>query len=66
MDYMTLREVSEKWDVSSRQIYYYCTDGRIPGAVKMATRWLILKDAKKALDRCSNKCGDECDKNCNM
>lgn len=36
MDYMTLREASEKWGVSSRQINYYCVEGRIPGAVKMA------------------------------
>lgn len=50
MDYMTLKEASEKWGVSSRQINYYCTDGRIPGAVKMAGVWLIPKDAKKPAD----------------
>ena len=36
MDYMTLKEASEKWRVSVRQINYYCTADRIPGAVKMA------------------------------
>lgn len=36
MDYMTLKEASEKWGVSSRQVNYYCVEGRIPGAVKMA------------------------------
>ena len=50
MDYMTLKEASKKWGVSSRQINYYCTDGRIPGAVKIATIWLIPKDAKKPAD----------------
>ena len=50
MDYMTLKEASEKWGVSSRQINYYGTDGRIPGAVKMATIWLIPKDAEKPVD----------------
>lgn len=34
MDYMTLKETSEKWGVSVRQINYYCAGGRIPGAVK--------------------------------
>lgn len=34
MDYMTLKEASEKWGVSSRQVNYYCVEGRIPGAVK--------------------------------
>ena len=45
MDYMTLKEASEKWGVSSRQVNYYCVDGRIPGAVKMAGVWLIPKEA---------------------
>ena len=50
MDYMTLKETSEKWGVSVRQINYYCTDGRIPGAVKMAGVWLLPKDAEKPVD----------------
>ena len=50
MDYMTLKEASEKWGVSSRQINYYCTDGRIPGAVKMAGVWLLPKTAEKPID----------------
>ncbi len=51
MDYMTLKEASEKWGISSRQINYYCTDGRIPGAEKMGTVWLIPKDAEKPFDK---------------
>lgn len=51
MNYMTLKEASEKWGISSRQINYYCTDGRISGAVKMAGVWLIPKDAEKPTDR---------------
>ena len=50
MDYMTLREASEKWGVSSRQVNYYCVEGRIPGAVKIASVWLIPKDAEKPVD----------------
>ena len=51
MDYMTLREASEKWGVSSRQINYYCVEGRIPGAVKMAGVWLLPKAADKPVDK---------------
>lgn len=51
MDYMTLKEASEKWGITPRQINYLCAAGRIPGAVKMATLWLIPKDAKKPFDR---------------
>ena len=47
MDYITLKEASQKWNVTPRQINYLCTSGRIPGAVKMATIWLIPKNAEK-------------------
>ena len=50
MDYMTLREAGEKWGISPRQINYYCSEGRISGAEKMGTVWLIPKDAKKPVD----------------
>ena len=51
MDYMTLKEASENWGISSRQINYYCTDGRISGAVEIAGVRLIPKDADKPADR---------------
>ena len=51
MDYMTLKEASQKWNVTPRQINYLCAAGRILGAVKMATIWLIPKDAEKPADR---------------
>ena len=50
MDYMTLREASEKWGISTRQINYYCTEDRIPGAVKMAGVCLLPKEAEKPVD----------------
>ena len=28
MDYMTLKEASEKWGISARQINYYCVAAR--------------------------------------
>ena len=50
MEYMTLKEAAEKWGVTPRRVNYYCAAGRIPGAVKMATIWLIPKDAEKPID----------------
>ena len=55
MDYMTLKEASEKWGVTPRRINYYCAASRIPGAVKMATIWLIPKDAEKPMDMRTKK-----------
>ncbi len=51
MEYMTLKEASEKWGITPRRINYLCSAGRIPGAVKMSTLWLIPKDAEKPIDR---------------
>ena len=51
MDYMTLKEASEKWGVSSRQVNYYYIEGCIYGTVKMAGVWLIPKDAGKPVGR---------------
>lgn len=50
MDYMTLKEDAEKWGVTPHRVNYYCAAKRIPGAVKMATIWLIPKDAEKPID----------------
>lgn len=50
MEYMTLKEASEKRGITPRRINYLCSAGRIPGAVKMSTLWLIPKDAEKPVD----------------
>lgn len=50
MDYMTVKEASEKWGVTPRRVNYYCASDRIPGAVKMAGVWLLPKTAEKPLD----------------
>ena len=50
MYYFFLFFACEEWRVSVRQINYYCTADRIPGAVKMAGVWLVPKDADKPID----------------
>ena len=45
MDYMTLKEASEKWNISPRMINYYCSD-----AEKKGTVWLIPINAVKPMD----------------
>ena len=50
MDYMTLKQASEKWGISPRMINYYCSEGRISGAEKMGKVWLIPKTAEKPAD----------------
>lgn len=36
MNYVTLKEASEKWNVTPSRVNYYCAAGRIDGAIKMA------------------------------
>ena len=50
MDYMTLKEASKICGVTPRWINYYCSSGRILGAIKMGTIWLIPKNAEKPID----------------
>lgn len=59
MEYITLKEAGEKWGVSPRRVNYYCAAGRIPGAVKMATIWLIPKQAEKPVDGRRKRANDE-------
>jgi len=50
MDYLTVKEAGEKWDISGRMVTYYCEAGRIKGAEKKGNLWLIPTDAEKPLD----------------
>ena len=47
---MTLKDACENCGVTPRRVNYYSAGGRIHGAVKMATIWLIPKDAEKPVD----------------
>lgn len=48
MDYMTLKEASEKWGISTRMINYYCTEGRIPRCCKNGYCLANTKRGRKA------------------
>ena len=50
LEYMTLRETSEKWGISTRRINTLCSDGRIPGATKLGNMWVIPRDSMKPKD----------------
>ena len=50
MDYLTVKEAGEKWGVTARMANYYCSAGRIEGAVKKGNLWLIPADAEKPAD----------------
>lgn len=47
--YLSTKEVAEKWNVTPRRVQLYCSEGRIPGAIKQSGVWLIPSDAIKPI-----------------
>jgi predicted site-specific integrase-resolvase len=50
MDYLTIKEASEKWGISGRMVTYYCVAGRISGVIRKGNMWFIPADAEKPVD----------------
>lgn len=50
MDYLSIKQLSEKWGISKRRIQTLCSTGRIPGAKKVGYSWIIPGDAEKPVD----------------
>lgn len=50
MDYLSIKQTSEKWGVSTRRIQLLCSKDRIPGATKIGSYWAIPSDAAKPKD----------------
>ena len=49
-EFITIREISIKWNLTPRRVQKMCSDGRIPGAVKFGRDWAIPKDAERPED----------------
>lgn len=50
MEYMSISEAAEKWNVSNRRIQVLCVQGRIEGACRIGKMWAIPKNAMKPID----------------
>lgn len=50
LEYITIKEASEKWNISVRRVQVLCRQERIPGAKKFGRDWAIPMDAEKPLD----------------
>lgn len=47
MDYISVKELAEKWKLSERWIQKLCEDGRIDGVQRFGRSWMIPKEAEK-------------------
>ena len=48
--YLSVREISYKWNVSERWVSKLTQDGRIPGVERFGRSWAIPEDAEKPAD----------------
>lgn len=47
MKYLSVAEISAKWNISERTVRNYCASGRIPGAFLDGKTWKIPEDAQR-------------------
>lgn len=50
MEYLSIRQTAEKWDISTRRIQILCAEKRLPGAIRIGYSWAIPVDAEKPKD----------------
>ena len=47
MEYLSVKEIADKWGLSERSVRNYCAQGRIEGAILKGKIWQIPQDAQK-------------------
>lgn len=57
MGYITTKEASAKWGISTSRITLLANEGRIPGAYRLGKSWLIPANATKPVPRKANHSG---------
>ena len=50
MDIMSVKEASERWNISERWIQKLCEEGRIEGVQRFGRSWMSPKEAQKPAD----------------
>lgn len=50
MEYISIKQASEKWGITKRRIQVLCAEGRIEGATKIGSFWAIPSEAVKPSD----------------
>ena len=48
--FITIKELAEKWGLSTRRIQIMCSNGIIPGATKFGDVWAVPEDAERPAD----------------
>ena len=48
--FLTVKVVTDKWDMTVRNVQNLCAAGKIEGVAKFGNAWAILEDAEKPQD----------------
>lgn len=51
MEYLTVKEIAEKWGISERRLQTMCKEGIVEGSKRFGRSWAIPEDAVKPVDR---------------
>ena len=51
MEYVTVKEMAETWNVSERRLQTMCNEGLIPGVKRFGKAWAVPSDARKPVDK---------------
>ncbi len=51
MEYLTTKELAEKWGISRRRVSKLCQEGRVTGAILKGKTWLIPDTTEKPNDQ---------------
>lgn len=50
MNYISVKEAAEKWEMTPRRVQVLCNEGRIDGAQRVGNVWTIPENADKPMD----------------
>ena len=50
MEYLSVRQIADKWGISPRRVQVLCNQNRIAGAMKIGYAWIVPAEAPKPLD----------------
>ena len=50
MNYLSVSQTAERWNMTSRRVQVLCNEGRIEGAQRVGNVWTIPENAEKPTD----------------
>lgn len=50
LEYLSVRQAADKWEISPRRVQVLCNQNRIDGAIKIGYAWVVPANAPKPLD----------------